>query len=686
MATPHDPAATPAAPQKEGFNASAWAVSHPALVLFLIIAVSVAGLDAYFKLGRAEDPTFGIKVMVIQAFWPGASAEEMQSQVANPIEKKLQELPAYDYVRTFSRPGASILEVNLKDTTRTAELREAWYQVRKKIGDMRSTLPQGVIGPVFNDEYGDVFSAVYMLTGDGASLADLKRYADHLRQSLLSVPDVTKIELVGDMKERIFVEFSYKKLSTLGLSPQTIFDSLQKQNTVTPAGSFETSSDRVSLRITGSFTGVDSIAAVPVEAGGRLFRLGDIAEITRGYEDPPRFIVHHNGKPAVGLAVAMADGGNVLALGENLKKAIAAARQEIPTGISIEQIADQPKTVQESVSEFLRSFGEALVIVLIVSFVSLGWRTGIVVGLSVPLVLAIVFIVMAATGINLDRITLGSLIIALGLLVDDAIIAIEMMVVKMEEGYDRFHAATFAWTSTAFPMLTGTLVTAAGFLPVGFAKSTAGEYAGGIFWVVGLALIVSWIVAVVFTPYLGFKLLPTPKAGGHHDAHDGPLYQALRRLVTWALEHRAIVIAATLATFAAAIASFGHVQQQFFPTSTRPELFIEVRMPEGTSIGATSAAARKAEALLEGEKDALTVTTYVGQGSPRFFLALNPVLPNDNFALVVIMTPDAAARDRLKARLVSAIEACAVPEARMSRSAQLRPAGGLPRAVPRHRA
>ncbi|RTL72767.1 MAG: efflux RND transporter permease subunit [Hyphomicrobiales bacterium] len=634
----------------------------------MIIALALAGGRAYFSLGRAEDPSFTIKTMVMQVFWPGATAAEMQAQVANPIEKKLQELPAFDFVRTYSRPGVAVLQLNLKDSTRGQDVKDTWYQVRKKIGDIRSTLPQGVVGPVFNDEYGDVFSAVYMLTSDGgASLADLKRYAEDLRQALLRVPDVTKIELVGDFKERIFVEFSYKKLATLGITPQAIFESLQKQNTMTPAGSFETSSDRVSLRVTGSFTGVDSIAAVPIETGGRTFRLGDIAEVKRGYEDPPRFIVHHNGKPAVGLSVAMVEGGNVLALGENLKKAIAEAKKEIPTGISIEQISDQPKVVEESVGEFLRSFLEALVIVLIVSFLSLGWRTGIVVGLSVPLVLAIVFVIMAAMGMNLDRITLGSLIIALGLLVDDAIIAIEMMVVKMEEGYDRFRAATFAWSSTAFPMLTGTLVTAAGFLPVGFAKSTAGEYAGGIFWVVGLALIVSWVVAVVFTPYLGFKLLPKPKAGEghHHDAYDSRAYRGLRRLVTWSIDHRTLVLAATFALFGTALAAFGFVQQQFFPTSSRPELFIEVRMPEGSSIGATSAAARKAEALLKDDKDAQTFTTYVGQGSPRFFLALNPVLPNDNFALLVIMTPDAAARDRLKARLVAAIEDGAVPEARL---------------------
>jgi multidrug efflux pump subunit AcrB len=648
------------------FNVSAWAVRHPALVLFMIIAIGIAGLQSYWSLGRAEDPSFTIKTMVIQAFWPGATADEMQAQVANPIEKKLQELPQFDFVRTFSRAGATVLQLNLKDQARGQEVKDLWYQVRKKIGDIRSTLPQGVIGPVFNDEYGDVFSAVYMVTGEGATLADLKRYAEQARQSLLRVPGVTKVELVADQRERIYVEFSTAKLAQLGIAPQAIFDSISRQNAMTPAGSVDTGSDRVQIRVTGSFSGVDSIAAVPVDVGGRTFRLGDIADVTRGYEDPPRYLARHNGKPAVGLAVAMADRTNISKLGEDLAAAMAQIRAETPTGIEFSQIADQPKVVGQSVGEFLTSFGEALVIVLVVSFLSLGWRTGIVVALSVPLVLAIVFVVMAAMGMNLDRITLGSLIIALGLLVDDAIIAIEMMVVKMEEGWDRFRAATYAWTSTAFPMLTGTLVTAAGFIPVGFAKSTAGEYAGGIFWVVGLALVVSWIVAVLFTPYLGYKLLPNLAVGGaHHDPYDRPMYRGLRRTVRAAIDHRWIVIAATVAIFAASVVGFRFVQQQFFPTSSRPELFIEVRMPEGSAIGATEQAAKRAEALLTGDKDVSYYTTYIGQGSPRFFLALNPVLPNDNFALIVIMTPDQAARDRLAGRLRHAIADGAVSEARL---------------------
>ena len=652
-------------------NLSEWSVKHPAIVLFLIIASSIAGIMAYFQLGRAEDPTFTIKTMVVQVFWPGGTAHDMQRLVAEPLEKRLQELPQLDYVRTYSRPGASVLQVQLKDAVRGREATDTWYQVRKKLNDSRGELPQGVVGPVFNDEYGDVFSAVYMITGDGASRADLKRYAEQVRTALLRVADVTKVALIGDMPERVFVELSHRRLATLGIPAQTIFDAVGRQNAVTAAGSIETGADRLEVRVTGAFAGTDAIRAVPIEAGGRTFRLGDIATITRGYEDPPSFLVTHNGKAAVGVAVVMADGANVLALGENLKSALSELREVIPTGVQIDQISDQPRVVQESVGEFLRSFAEALAIVLVVCFVSLGWRTGVVVALSVPLVLAIVFVVMQAAGMNLDRITLGALIVALGLLVDDAIIAVEMMVVKMEQGFDRLKAATFTWTSTAFPMLTGTLVTAAGFLPVGFAQSTAGEYAGNIFWVVGLALIVSWIVAVMFTPYLGVRLLPDfpgHRVGLHpasHGMYDTRIYRALRKSVTWSLRHRLIVIATTVIALMASMVGMAFVQQQFFPTSSRPELFIEVRMPEGSSIGATALAARKAEALLAGDADIAYHTTYVGQGSPRFFLALNPVLPNPNFALTVIMTKGAEARERVKTRLETAIAAGAVPEARV---------------------
>ena len=649
------------------FNLSAWAVKHQALVLFFIIAISIAGVSAYAQLGRAEDPSFTIKVMVIQAFWPGATAQEMQSQVADWIEKRLQELPYFDYVKTYSRPGVTVLQLQIRDDVPGRMVPDLWYQARKKTTDSRKDLPEGVIGPVFNDEYGDVFSAIYMISGDGLSLAELKNYAETVRQRLLSVHDVSKINIVGTVDQRIYIEYSYKKLSTLAIASTQIIESIRRQNAMAPAGFVDTGGDRVNVRVSGAFNGADAVAAVPVEDAGRTFRLGDITDVKRGYEDPPSFLVRQQGRPAVGVVVAMADGGNVLELGTNLAAAIKELKTQIPIGVQIDQIADQPKVVEESVGEFLHSFVEALVIVLAVSFVSLGWRTGIVVAVVVPLVLAIVFVVMDAAGMKLDRVSLGALIIALGLLVDDAIIAIEMMVVKMEQGLDRIAAAGFAWTSTAFPMLTGTLVTAAGFLPVGFARSTAGEYAGGIFWVVGLALVASWFVAVIFTPYLGVKLLPKPAhvAAPGADLHTSRPHRILRSFVTWSVAHRRTVIALVIGAFALAGVGFTFLQQQFFPTSSRPELFIEVRLPEGSAIGATDAAARKAEQLLVGDPDVQTYTTYIGAGSPRFFLALNPVLANESFALVVIMTTGAEGRERLKTKLERAVADGAVLGARV---------------------
>jgi multidrug efflux pump len=508
-----------------------------------------------------------------------------------------------------------------------------------------------------------------MLTADGLTMADLKARAENIRQRLLRVQDVNKVDIIGERPERIFIEFSHTKLATLGLTPQQIFESVTKQNAVVAGGSIDTASDRINLRVTGAFSGVDAIASVPVQAGPQVFRLGDIATVKRGYEDPPGFLIRTGGKPALGLGVSMQDGANIVTLGENLKKAMRAITFELPVGIEVTQIADQPQIVDHSVSEFLQSFGEALAIVLVVSFLSLGWRTGIVVALSVPLVLAIVFIVMYAWGLDLHRITLGALIIALGLLVDDAIIAIEMMVVKMEQGWDRARAATFAWTSTAFPMLTGTLVTAAGFLPVGFAKSSSGEYAGGIFWVVGLALIASWVVAVVFTPYLGLKLLPNlAKHGAHGNEnaiYDTRVYRTLRRVIDFCLRWRKSVVLATVLMFVVSVAGFGLVQQQFFPTSTRTELFLEMRLPEGTAIGVTDATAKNAERLISGDDDVATYTTYVGQGAPRFWLGLNPVLPNSNFAQIVIVTKNLEARERVKAKLDKAIADGALPEARI---------------------
>jgi multidrug efflux pump len=651
------------------FNLSEWAITHRALVLFMILVLGASGLFSYFKLGRGEDPSFTIKVMIVNVAWPGATAPEMQEQVADKIEKKLQELPYLDRVESYAQPGIAFIQVILSDQTPPAKVKDLWYQVRKKVGDIRGELPAGVIGPRFNDEYGDVYSAIYMLRADGLSPAQLKARAEDVRQQLLRVRDVNKVDIIGERPQKIFIEFSHAKLATLGVTPQQIFDSVARQNAVVSGGSIETAADRINLRVTGGFSGTAAIAAVPVEAGGRIFRLGDIATVTRGYEDPPSFLVRERGKPAIGLGVSMQEGANITKLGENLKSAMAAITATLPVGIEVTQIADQPTIVEHSIAEFVESFLEALGIVLLVSFLSLGWRTGIVVALSVPLVLAIVFVVMYTAGLDLHRITLGALIIALGLLVDDAIIAVEMMVVKMEQGFDRARAATFAWTSTAFPMLTGTLVTAAGFLPVGFAKSSAGEYAGGIFWIVGLALIASWFVAVLFTPYLGLKLLPdfAKKRGAHADPqaiYDTRIYRALRRVIEASLRRRGRVVAVTAGLFAASAAGFGIVQQQFFPTSTRSELFLEMRLPEGTAIGVTDATAHEAERLIGDDPDVVYATTYVGQGSPRFWLGLNPVLPNPNFAQIVMVTKDLEARERVKARLDRAIAEGALPQAR----------------------
>jgi multidrug efflux pump subunit AcrB len=592
------------------FNLSEWAITHRALVLFMILILGGAGAYSYFNLGRAEDPSFTIKTMVVNVAWPGATATEMQAQVADVIEKKLQELPYLDRVETYSQPGVCFVQIFLIDRTPPAMVKELWYQVRKRVGDIKGDLPAGVIGPNFNDEYGDVYSAIYMLSADGLSLAELKTRAEDIRQRLLRVPNVNKVDMIGEQPQKIFIELNHAKLATLGITPQQIFDSVAKQNAVTSGGSVDTSADRINLRVTGAFSGADAIAAVPVQGGGGNFRLGDIATVTRGYQDPPSFIVREGGVPALGLGVSMQDGSNIIKLGEDLRAAMDGIIAELPVGIEVTQIADQSTIVEHSVAEFLETFFEALGIVLLVSFISLGWRAGIVVALCVPLVLAIVLTIMYAAGIDLHRITLGALIIALGLLVDDAIIAIEMMVVKMEQGWDRARAATFAWTSTAFPMLTGTLVTASGFLPVGFAKSSAGEYAGGIFWIVGLALLASWIVAVLFTPYLGLMLLPDiAKHGPHGDPdaiYDTRIYRALRRMVESALRWRKTVVAVTVTMFVVALAGFGLVQQQFFPTSTRTELFFELRLPEGTAIGVTDAAAKKAERLLVGDSDIVT--------------------------------------------------------------------------------
>jgi len=650
------------------FNLSGWAVSHPALILFLIFALGAAGFFSYQRLGRAEDPFFTVKVVNVSAIWPGATAAEMQMQVADPIEKKLQELPYFEKVQTYSKPAFTAMQVTFKDSTPPKDVPYLFYLLRKKLADVQGQLPTGLLGPVVNDEFSDVDSILYMMTGDGADYAQLKKAAEGMRQRLLKVPGVTKVDLYGTQDEKIYVEFSHAKLATLGIAPQALFDSLAKQNNITPAGTVETSSQRVPLRVTGALDGVKAVAETPVESNGRVFRLGDIATVSHGYVDPPSFVVRQEGKPALGIGVVTAKGANILELGKDVSDATAEFMRAVPQGISVEQIADQPKVVEHAVSEFVHSFIEALAIVLFVSFVALGWRTGIVVALSVPLVLSIVFIVMNSMSLDLHRITLGALIIALGLLVDDAIIAVEMMVVKMEQGWDRVRAASFAWESTAFPMLTGTLVTAAGFLPIGFANSAVGEYAGGIFWIVAIALIASWFVAVIFTPYIGVKLLPNITVHQNHDPHavyETRIYRALRGMIAWCVNHRIKVVLATVGIFAVSIVGFGHVQQQFFPLSERPELFLQLRLPEGTAFGVTQKSVKTAEALLKDDKDISTYTAYVGQGSPRFWLGLNPQLPNESFAEIVIVAKDVEARERIKARLENAVNDGALTEARV---------------------
>ena len=634
-------------------NLSAWALKHQSFVLFLILLFGGGGVYAYMHLGQMEDPSFTVKVMVVQTYWPGANANEVAQQVTDRIEKKLQEVAEIDYLSSFSKPGISQITITLREAVPAKAVADVWYQVRKKIGDIHATLPQGVQGPVFNDEFGDTFGNLYAFTSDGFDYADLRRFVDKARDEFLRVPDVSKIQYVGVQDEKIFVETSTAKLSSLALDPQSIVDTLRATNAVEPAGTVESGEQRVSLRVTGEFDSVESIANIGIHANGRTFRLGDIARVYRGFVDPPTTKMHFGGKEAIGLAIAMRDGGDVIALGENLDAAVARVRAAMPVGIEIHAVSNQPAVVQSSVREFTKSLFEAIVIVLGVSFVSLGFRTGIVVALSIPLVLAMTFLVMFAFGIDLQRISLGALIIALGLLVDDAIIAVEMMALKLEQGWDRVRAATFAYTTTAFPMLTGTLITAAGFLPVGFAKSSAGEYTISIFQVVGIALCLSWIVAVLFTPYLGYKLLPEKTDGKH--AHgvdfDRGFYRYFRIMLTWCLRHRAIVLVTTLAAFVGAVVLFRAVPQQFFPASSRHELMVDMTLPQAASFAATESAVAAMEAKLRDDPDVLAVTGYIGVGSPRFYLPLDVQLPNINFGQLMVMTKGEAERDQVLARI-----------------------------------
>jgi len=639
-------------------NLSAWALEHPSMVLYLMIVLMVAGALSFFKLGRAEDPDFTFKAMVIRTMWPGATAREVEQEVTERIEKKLSETPWIDVVQSTSRAGESLVFVILKDYAPKAEVPEAWRQVRKKLDDIRHTLPAGVQGPFPNDEFGDVQVMIFGLTGDGYDLADLRREADRIARELKAVPNVKKAELIGVQDEKVYIETSPTRLAALGLTPQQVFDALQRQNAMVPAGFVETATDRVRLRVTGPFDAVEKIREADLAVGGRHFRLGDIATIRRGFAEPPAPRMRVAGKDAVGIGVVMSKGGDVIALGDALKARLERLKADLPAGIDVHVVADQPQIVRTSLDLFLSSLAEAIAIVLAVSFFSLGVRTGTVVALSIPLVLAITFLMMRIFGIDLQRISLGALVIALGLLVDDAIIAAEMMVVKMEQGWDRFKAATFAYRSTAFPMLTGTLITAAGFTPVGFARSAAGEYTFSIFAVVSIALIVSWIVAVVFTPYLGYRLLDAEKlrkygADHHGDIYDTPFYRRFRALVVWCLRHRRLVMAATAVLFVLSLAAFNKgVQKQFFPASSRPELLIELWLPQSASLKATEAAAAKVDALLAGDPAVAAVSAYIGNGAPRFYLPLDQQLYADNFAQFVVVARGLEEREDLRRRLI----------------------------------
>jgi multidrug efflux pump len=661
---------------KEAFNLSKWALDHAALTRYLMVVLMLLGFAAYFQLGQDEDPPFTFRAMVVRTYWPGATAQQVAEQVTDKLERTLQEAPYADKIRSYSKPGESQIIFQIKDSSKPGDVANVWYTVRKKIGDMRYTLPGGIQGPFFNDEFGDVYGVIYALESDGFNYAELKTFADDVRQQLLRVPDVAKVELFGDQDEKLYIEISQKRLAQLGLDFNQVLQQLGQQNAVESAGAVQTPLDVVQVRVGGQFQAVEQLRAMPIRGGsGNQLRLGDIAEIKRGYVDPPVVKVRHQGKEVIALGVSMAKGGDIIKLGQSLKATSHRIEDGLPAGIKLVQIQDQPRAVKSSVSEFVDTLIIAVVIVLAVSFVSLGFhkrpeadalplwkryyvdmRPGLVVGITIPLVLAVTFLAMDFWGIGLHKISLGSLIIALGLLVDDAIISVEMMVRKMEEGYDKVRAATFAYEITAMPMLTGTLITATGFLPIGMAKSTVGEYTFAIFAVTVIALVLSWIVSVYFVPYLGTLLLkakplPANAEADHHEHFDTPFYRTFRRTVDWCVEHRWITIGATVLTFALGIVGMGLVQQQFFPDSSRPEIMVDIWFPEGTSFASNEAVTKRVEQRFRSEPGVSSVSTWVGSGVPRFYLPLDQVFPQTNVSQFIIMPKDLDVRESLRVKL-----------------------------------
>jgi multidrug efflux pump len=661
------------------FNLSKWALDHPALTRYLMVVLMLLGVAAYFQLGQDEDPPFTFRAMVVRTYWPGATAQQVAEQVTDKLERTLQEVPYADKIRSYSKPGESQIIFQIKDSSKPADVPQVWYAVRKKIGDIRYTLPQGVQGPFFNDDFGDVFGVIYAIDAPGFSPAEVKKFADDVRQQLLYVPDVAKVEQFGVQDEKIFVEISQKRLAQMGLDLSAVLAQIGQENAVENAGMVQAPLDNIQLRIDGQFETDAQLRAMPIRgSSGQQFKLGDIANIQRGYAEPASVKVHHQGKSVVALGVSMAKGGDIIALGKSLEAATARIEKTLPLGVTLVQVQDQPKAVTKSVGEFVSVLIEAVLIVLLVSFVALGlhkggrfgWyvdvRPGLVVAITIPLVLAMTFLAMQYLGIGLHKISLGSLIIALGLLVDDAIIAVEMMVRKMEEGYDRVRAATFAYEVTAMPMLTGTLITAAGFLPIGMAKSTVGEYTYAIFAVTVAALVLSWWVSVYFVPYLGTLLLkvkPHAENGDAHELFDGPFYANFRRAVTWCVEHRWKAIAATVLLFALGIVGMGRVQQQFFPDSSRPEILVDLWFPEGTSFKANEAVTKAVEQRMLEQEGVQTVSTWIGSGVPRFYLPLDQVFPQTNVSQLIVVPKDLKRRESLRLAL-PALLAQEFPEAR----------------------
>ena len=681
----------------KNINLSEWALKHQPLVLYMIIVMGVMGIFSYGRLGQSEDPPFTFKFMTIRTLWPGASPAEMDAQVTEKLERKLQEVPNLNFLRSFSRPGESVIFFAMNDAAPSSAVPEIAYQVRKRVGDMRQTLPQGVLGPFFNDEFGDTFGDIFAITGDGYSYADKKIYADRVRREILRVQDVAKVDILGEQEERIDIELSNIKLANLGIDSATIFAAMQQQNAMTPGGYFETPTDKIYVRATGAFNSIEAVNNFTIRANNRSFKISDIANVKRTYAEPAFSKMRYKGEPALGLGISMRRGGDIIGLGHHLEETVARLEKDLPVGLSLHRVNNQPRSVSASIREFGRSLAEAVVIVLAVTFLSLGIRSGLVVAFSIPLVLALTFFFMYVFDVGLHKISLGALILGLGLLVDDAIIAVEMMAVKMEQGMDRVKAASFAYSSTAFPMLSGTLVTVAGFLPIATAKSGTGEYTRSIFQVTSISLLLSWVAAVIFIPYFGYHLLPdykdgkpvvTPKmrriagwfkpipllgsriahmlapedtgtgvnSGGHgseHDVYARPLYVRIRRWVHWCVVHRKTVILATILLFAFAAFLFTKVQQQFFPSSTRVELVVDLKLAEGSSITASEVQVKKLEAYLAKQNDVLeNYVAYVGTGSPRFYLPFDQQLPAASFSQFVLTAKSVKARNTLRARLI----------------------------------